>query len=44
MDKIKENNEKLNFEESKYYKELLDAINHIKTLQTVDFNSNENLY
>lgn len=42
MDKIKENNEKLNFEESKYYKELLDAINHIKTLQTVDFNSNEN--
>lgn len=40
--KIKENNEKLNFEESKFYKELLDAINHIKTLQTVDFNSNEN--
>lgn len=45
-DKLKEdiqkNNDNLKFEESIRCKKLLDAIEHIKTIQTVDFNSNEN--
>ena len=39
---IQKNNDNLKFEESIRYKKLLDAIEHVKTIQTVDFNSNEN--
>lgn len=39
---IQKNNDNLKFEESIRYKKLLDAIQHVKTIQTVDFNSNEN--